>query len=84
MRQKAKKFYELQLHDNTSVVGRMDKDEIIELMAAFAQQQVKNLNIPAVSVTFCDYHSQACEYVTKGYICNKKHEKCEAQSQNER
>ena len=47
MRQKAKKFYELQLHDNTSVVGRMDKDEIIELMASLnicAESDLKQLN----------------------------------------
>jgi len=33
---KARDFYEYQLHDSTSVVGRLDKDEIIDLMSAFA------------------------------------------------
>ena len=54
MLQKAKEFYEYQLNDNSSVVGRMDKEEIIELMAAFAEQQVKNLNIPTVMPSLPD------------------------------
>ena len=48
METKAKEFYESQLHDKTSVVGRMDKEEIISLMAAFAESVVKNIssNLP--------------------------------------
>jgi GGDEF domain-containing protein len=39
---KAKEFYEYQLNDKTSVVGRQDKDEIIMLMEEYAEQEAKN------------------------------------------
>jgi len=38
---KAKEFYELQTHDSTCVVGRMDKEEIINLMDAFCDAEVE-------------------------------------------
>jgi len=40
---KAREFYECQLHDSTSVVGRLDKDEIIDLMSAFAALHAQRL-----------------------------------------
>lgn len=45
----AKEFYEFQLNDKTSVVGRQDKDEIIMLMEEYHKYKVKNCNAPAVS-----------------------------------
>jgi hypothetical protein len=74
MRQKAKEFYEWQLHDNTSVIGRLDKDEVIELMAAFAQQQVKNLNIPDVRFLLPDDKELATEVVVR-FITRNPHPK---------
>jgi len=44
----AKEFYEYQLNDKTSVVGRQDKDEIIMLMEEYHKYKVKNLNITDV------------------------------------
>jgi hypothetical protein len=44
----AKEFYEYQLNDKTSVVGRQDKDEIIMLMEEYHKYAVKNCSIPAV------------------------------------
>jgi uncharacterized protein YqgV (UPF0045/DUF77 family) len=37
----AKEFYENQLHDKTTVVGRLEKDEIIELMQAYHEVNMK-------------------------------------------
>ena len=39
----AKEFYENQLHDNTTVVGRLEKDEIIELMQAYHEAKMKEI-----------------------------------------
>jgi len=44
----AKEFYEYQLNDKTSVVGRQDKDEIIMLMEEYHNYKVKNCSIPTV------------------------------------
>ena len=44
----AKEFYEFQLNDKTSVVGRQDKDEIIMLMEEYYRYKVKTCNKPAV------------------------------------
>jgi len=35
---KAEEFYSSQLHDATSVVGRLEKSEVIDLMEAYADQ----------------------------------------------
>jgi hypothetical protein len=37
----AKEFYENQLHDKTTVVGRLEKDEIIELMQAYHESKMR-------------------------------------------
>ncbi len=39
----AKEFYENQLHDKTTVVGRLEKDEIIELMQAYHEAKLKEV-----------------------------------------
>ena len=39
----AKEFYENQLHDKTTVVGRLEKDEIIELMQAYHEAKMKEV-----------------------------------------
>lgn len=49
----AKEFYEFQLNDKTSVVGRQDKEEIIMLMHEFHKYKVKNLHNPPVISLVC-------------------------------
>lgn len=39
----AKEFYENQLHDKTTVVGRLEKDEIIELMQSYHEARMKEV-----------------------------------------
>lgn len=39
----AKEFYENQLHDKTTVVGRLEKDEIIELMQAYHESKMREV-----------------------------------------
>ena len=41
----AKEFYENQLHDKTTVVGRLEKDEIIELMQAYHEAKLRESKI---------------------------------------
>lgn len=41
----AKEFYENQLHDKTTVVGRLEKDEIIELMQAYHESKLRESKI---------------------------------------
>ena len=41
----AKEFYENQLHDKTVVVGRLEKDEIIELMQAYHEAKLRESKI---------------------------------------
>jgi len=57
----AKEFYEFQLNDRTSVVGRQDKDEIIMLMEEYYMYKVKTCNKPAVS--------ESVEPVREGTVC---------------
>lgn len=41
----AKEFYENQFHDKTTVVGRLEKDEIIELMQAYHEAKLRESKI---------------------------------------
>jgi len=41
----AKEFYENQLHDKTTVVGRLEKDEITELMQAYHEAKKRESKI---------------------------------------
>ena len=49
----AKEYYERQLHDNTSVVGRLEKDEIIDLMEGYATEKLK-VHLPTVVSRWVD------------------------------
>ena len=68
----AKEFYEFQLNDRTSVVGRQDKDEIIMLMEEYYMYKVKTCNKPAVSESVEPVREgTVCEHVFKQIFVNR-------------